>query len=174
MVNAKDKEFLFIPCGLGDDDLISQISLLAKEIWVEYFTSIIGIDQVNYMLATLQSSEAIRQQIAEGYSYYLIAGQNNFVGYFSFRIDEMSNSVHLSKLHLLSAYRRCGIATDTLRFLHKKGMRNDCNKLWLTVNKNNSIAIAAYEAMGFSVTDSLTIDIGEGFEMNDYRMEKII
>ena len=40
----------------------------------------------------------------------------------------------------------------------------------LTVNKNNSKAIAFYEAMGLEKMSELRTDIGEGFVMDEYVM----
>lgn len=48
------------------------------------------------------------------------------------------------------------------------------HKIWLTVNRNNSIAIAAYEKMGFTKAYMKKADIGNGFYMDDYIMEKKI
>jgi hypothetical protein len=47
-------------------------------------------------------------------------------------------------------------------------------KIWLTVKKNNSHSIRWYSRMGFINTASLIQDIGKGFVMDDYRMEKTI
>ncbi len=44
--------------------------------------------------------------------------------------------------------------------------------LYLTVNKNNEMAIRAYKANGFEVIDAVETDIGEGFVMDDYIMER--
>jgi ribosomal protein S18 acetylase RimI-like enzyme len=45
-------------------------------------------------------------------------------------------------------------------------------RLMLTVNKRNSKAIAAYERNGFTITESIVVDIGGGFVMDDYVMAK--
>jgi ribosomal protein S18 acetylase RimI-like enzyme len=47
-------------------------------------------------------------------------------------------------------------------------------KIVLTVNKNNTNAIRAYERIGFKKTGSLVQDIGSGFVMDDYAMEKTV
>jgi hypothetical protein len=44
----------------------------------------------------------------------------------------------------------------------------------LTVNKYNTSSIKAYLALGFSVTDAVVTDIGEGYSMDDYVMEKTV
>ena len=44
--------------------------------------------------------------------------------------------------------------------------------LYLTVNKHNELGIRAYRAKGFETIDAVETDIGEGFVMDDYIMEK--
>ena len=50
---------------------IKETAMLAHSIWNEHYIPIIGKEQVDYMLAT-QSEQAIKEQIDEGYRYFLI------------------------------------------------------------------------------------------------------
>ena len=47
-------------------------------------------------------------------------------------------------------------------------------KVRLNVNKNNSKAIRAYERNNFVNIESVKIDIGNGFFMDDFVMEKTL
>ncbi len=47
----------------------------------------------------------------------------------------------------------------------------ECSSVYLTVNKNNS-SYNIYRHLGFEVIDSVVTDIGEGFVMDDYVMER--
>jgi RimJ/RimL family protein N-acetyltransferase len=47
-----------------------------------------------------------------------------------------------------------------------------CTHLQLRVNKANSPAIRAYQRAGFTFLDDVCTDIGSGFVMDDFRMEK--
>ena len=49
------------------DHQVREIADLAKIIWNEHFTPIIGKDQVGYMIEKFQSYPALREQIADGY-----------------------------------------------------------------------------------------------------------
>ena len=40
------------------------LNKLAREIWEEYYTAIIGAEQVEYMLTNLQSTEKIYQDMS--------------------------------------------------------------------------------------------------------------
>ena len=60
----------FKPVSYSDD--ISNLALMAKEIWEEHYTPIIGKDQVNYMIDKFQSESAIIQQIKDDYDYFIV------------------------------------------------------------------------------------------------------
>jgi ribosomal protein S18 acetylase RimI-like enzyme len=51
-------------------------------------------------------------------------------------------------------------------------MAAGCTTLILAVNKRNEKAIAAYRKQGFAVRDSVCVDIGNGFVMDDFIMAK--
>ena len=73
---------------LGQEE-IDAVAVLAHEIWNQHFPSIIGQEQVDYMLAELQSASAISRQIREnGYEYYLVADEEARVGYFALVADD--------------------------------------------------------------------------------------
>jgi hypothetical protein len=46
--------------------------------------------------------------------------------------------------------------------------------MYLTVNKYNELAKRAYLAKGFVIVDATVQDIGHGFVMDDYIMEKAL
>ena len=46
--------------------------------------------------------------------------------------------------------------------------------IYLTVNKQNLISISVYEKLGFLRARDLVTDIGSGFVMDDYVMEKYL
>jgi ribosomal protein S18 acetylase RimI-like enzyme len=45
-------------------------------------------------------------------------------------------------------------------------------RLWLQVNKKNAAAIRFYQSAGFEVIREAAFDIGGGFVMDDYVIEK--
>lgn len=152
---------------------IDAVAVLAREVWTEHFTPIIGEAQVAYMLDTLQSPTAIARQIGEeGYEYYLVSNGNEPVGYFALVSDERSGSMQLSKLYLKRAYRGRGWGKAMLSFVEQACTTRGIRELWLTVNKNNTGPIAFYRQAGFTIAKPVVTDIGNGFVMDDYRMIK--
>jgi RimJ/RimL family protein N-acetyltransferase len=59
-----------------------------------------------------------------------------------------------------------------MSFLENKRVEIACKSIDLTVNKYNTNSIKAYEKMGFEKIDSVVMDIGNGYVMDDYVMKK--
>ncbi len=142
---------------------------LACEIWNEHFTPIIGKAQVDYMLEKFQSKKAITKQIENGFMYYLIRINNDSIGYIG--IHPENDELFLSKIYIRSCERGKGYGRKAIQFLEKLGREKGLRKITLTVNKNNTDTIKAYEKFGFKNLGSVVQDIGNGFIMDDYGME---
>lgn len=155
---------------VSDNNQIEIIAGLAYEIWNEYFTPIIGAAQVDYMLEKFQSKKAITEQIDNGFLYFLIKNKNNPIGYAGLHVEE--SQLFLSKLYITSAQRGKGYGRKTVAFLEKMAIEKGLGKISLTVNKNNSATIEMYKKLGFKNCGSIVQDIGKGFVMDDYIMEK--
>ncbi|MDC6389570.1 GNAT family N-acetyltransferase [Maribacter sp. PR1] len=151
---------------------IKVVANLAHTIWKEHYTPIIGEDQVVFMLNKFQSENAISAQIKEGFNYFLIAHQEAYVGYFAFCLQK--DALFLSKFYVLRSERGKGYGKAALKFIEAKAKNLGSKKIKLTVNKNNSNSITAYEKMGFINVESIVQDIGNGFVMDDYVLEKSI
>lgn len=154
--------------------LIIEVEALAKTIWREHYTPIIGVKQVDYMLEQMQSRAAISLQIEqEGYKYYLLTdtgGQR--IGYVG--VEPKPTEFFLSKLYITAAQRGHGFGRRAVEFVESQAQDKGLSKVALIVNKRNTGSIAAYKKLGFVITGSVVTDVGEGFFMDDYRMEKKI
>jgi len=152
---------------------INTVVSLAKEIWTEHYTTIIGKEQVDYMLNKFQSKEAISNQInVDGFIYYLIQENDAFIGYIG--VQAKRKELFLSKIYIKISERGKGYGKKAMHFLECLTMEKCLNKITLTVNKNNFNTIKSYENIGFKIIGSFVQNIGNGFVMDDYRMEKVV
>ncbi len=151
---------------------ITIVADLAHTIWTEHYTPIIGAKQVTYMLDKFQSAAAIQDQVQSGIRYYLMLYKDEYVGYFSYSINE--DFLFLSKFYVLKSARGKGIGKAALQFIEDQVKELELKKIKLTVNKYNSNSINAYEKMGFDNVDAIVQDIGNGYVMDDYVLEKNI
>lgn len=150
---------------------IEMVATLAKEIWHQHFTPLIGIDQVRYMLKHFQSVEAITKQITDdNYSYFLVIDDTTPLGYFAYY--PTADFLYLSKFYLRESARGKGYGKKVLTFLEKSAKTLNLPAVQLNVFKGNRDTISIYNRMGFEVIDKPQIDIGNGFILDDYVMRK--
>ena len=170
---------------------LEELVVLINEIWREYYTPLIGAAQVEYMLEKFQSVDAITRQIAqENYRYYGIFCDDEPAGYYAARPsgDDHAGTrpsqsldaggtpalrVFLSKLYVAEKFRGRGLGKRMLQHLIDAAHNDGAKTIWLTVNKHNR-SIDIYRNLGFVITEEIVTDIGNGFVMDDYVMEKRI
>jgi ribosomal protein S18 acetylase RimI-like enzyme len=145
---------------------------LAIIIWREHYIPIVGESQVDYMLQNYQSSHAISQQVQQGFEYFILVFKELPVGYLAFKKE--GSLLFLSKLYVMKEYRGNQIGKNAMKHIENVARELHLSRVSLTVNINNHIAIKAYEALGFINVGPQVTDIGNGFIMDDYRMEKAI
>lgn len=153
---------------------IAEVTDLAEEIWREHYTPIIGREQVDYMLEKFQSEKAISEQIAGTYEYFMLVHNDESAGYLAIVPDLQNGSFLLSKIYVKKSLRGHGLGRKMLEFTEDLCRNRQIKNIWLTVNKNNTDSISWYSRMGFKNTGPTVQDIGGGFVMDDFRMEKII
>ncbi|HMN45770.1 MAG TPA: GNAT family N-acetyltransferase [Povalibacter sp.] len=151
---------------------IAAIAELARTIWYEYYVPLIGRDQVDYMVEKFQTAAAMQQQVREGYAYFTVRRDGSPIGYTAIRPDK-DGSLFVSKFYLLREARGGGTGRAIMTFIEEWARQRDLGRLWLTVNKGNP-AVQAYQRLGFRIAAPIVMDIGGGFVMDDYRMEKTL
>ena len=149
------------------------VESLAKTIWNEHYVSIIGQQQVDYMLEKFQSCEAVKSAVEnDGYIYYLISDGKKDFGYMA--IQSKENRLFLSKLYILKEYRGKGYAKQAFAFAEEYAKKLGLAAVWLTCNKDNISSLAVYEKLGYSIVDKVDADIGSGYIMDDFVLEKAL
>ncbi|PKQ46525.1 GNAT family N-acetyltransferase [Confluentibacter flavum] len=147
------------------------ISKLAHEIWHEHYPAIISLEQIAYMLEKFNSVTAIDNQTKTGSQFFYMTYNDVPVGYAA--IKKESDFLFLEKLYILEGYRGKKMATAAIQFMEAFANYLSISKIKLNVNKYNVNSILAYKKMGFVETKSMVTDIGNGFVMDDYEMEKV-
>lgn len=156
-----------------DEQRIRLVAEIADRVWHEHYARILEKPQIDYMVEKFQSADSIAQQIREqGYRYYLMQDGGGFAGYTAVQVGD--GRLFLSKLYIDAACRGRGYARQTLCFLEERCRENGLETIWLTVNRHNAGSIAAYEKMGFVKIREQAADIGGGFVMDDFIMEKSV
>ena len=152
---------------------ILEVSALAHEIWREYYGGLLSPDQIEYMLQNMQSPGPIREQIAGGYEYRLVRRAGVPIGYVAYRLNDPQGKMFVSKVYLRREERGRGYFRDILSLIDAAARDARQEAMWLTVNRGNSSA-DVYRACGFETVREQDVDIGGGYEMNDYVMTRAV
>ncbi len=152
-----------------DEKVLLRIAGMAAKIWPEAY-DFLDKDMIEYMIGKFQSRDAIAKYIDEGYLYYAIQYDGEDIGYIGMAPEE--DRMFVSKLYLIKHYRGLGLLDRILDFIESISKGNGLKSMYLTVNRENKTAIAAYQSEGFVIVEKVDNPIGQGFEMNDYIMER--
>lgn len=166
----KQNDIQILPVQQEED--IRIIAGLAEIIWHECYNGIISHGQILYMLDKFQSLAAMQAQIEQQhYEYYLVMQNDKPVGYFAI-VLQADGSLFLSKIYTLAAVRGSGVAPALFAYIEAEALKRACPKIWLTVNRDNARAAAAYQKNGYTLVREQVSDIGSGYVMDDYVFEK--
>lgn len=154
------------------DEQIMNLAFMADTVWHEWFTGIISEEQINYMLKKFQSFAAMKRQMEEGYEYYFLNVNGTNVGYIGIHSEYDTGKLFLSKIYILKPFRGNRYASETFDFLEGMCQGLSLKAIYLTVNKRNTHSINVYKKRGFEIIKEQTLDIGNGFVMDDYIMER--
>lgn len=154
------------------EEHLAAISKLARLIWHECYPGIITREQIEYMLAKMYSLETLRTELQNGIHYEQLLIDENLSGFASFGPAEQADAIKLHKLYLDPKQQGHGFGTALLKHCENDARKLGARRLLLNVNKYNTKAIAMYQRNGFSIADSIVLDIGNGFVMDDYVMSK--
>jgi RimJ/RimL family protein N-acetyltransferase len=149
---------------------VEAVIALGHQIWNQHYVPIIGQDQVDYMLEKFQSVSALTDQIEnQKYRYFMIFYDDTLTGYIG--LQDRGDTLFLSKIYLTDNARGKGLGKMGVDFCLDFVRKNGFSRIELTVNKNNVVAITAYQKMGFKKIGAIVTDIGGGYVMDDYVFE---
>ena len=155
------------------DEYLAAIRDLAAVIWREHYPGIISHAQIDYMLARMYSLDTLREEIrSQNIHYNCLRLGGKLIGFASYGPTDEPGVMKLHKIYLLPQFHGRGLGSLLLRHCVQEVRTLGTKRLILTVNKNNTRAIAAYERNGFQIADSIVTDIGGGFVMDDHLMAK--
>lgn len=160
------------PVAAGE---VPAICVLAREIWYQHYPGIITVRQIEYMLDQRYGPETILSQIESGEARWdklEIGGR--LAGFAQYEPGTRPASMKLDKIYLHPRHRGKGFGSALLEHVAAAARDRGMRTLYLQVNKGNSLSIAVYRRNGFDVTGTVRVDIGGGFYMDDYVMEKAV
>jgi len=164
-----EDQLILKDAGYGDIHTIQEIMM---KVWPQTYASILREDQISYMIQLMYSDQSLHQQMKNGHHFILAITDNIPVGYASFSRTENWTTYKLHKLYIDISCQRKHIGTAMLNKIIQV-IKSDHGKfLQLQVNRNNLKALNFYKKHDFLIIKAIDMDIGEGYFMNDYILQK--
>lgn len=157
---------------LHSPDELQLIRDIAADIWPKTFAAILSPEQISYMMQMMYAPEVMSRELAGGYHFEIIKINGRPSGYFSWSPYHPDGTAKLHKLYLLSEFHHRNIGSRMLQQVEYRAKSAAFSRLILNVNKFNEAAKKAYFRNGYTIIDSVQIDIGNGFIMDDFVMAK--
>ena len=156
-------------------DEIETLCVLARTIWRQHYPPIIGTAQTEYMLAQRYDAQTITAELARADIWWdALSEDGSIVAFASSFPAETHAAFKLDKLYVHPERQRQGYGSALLEHTCERARRMGYSKVVLAVNKRNVNAIRAYSRYGFAIAEAVVKDIGGGFVMDDYVMEKSV
>jgi GNAT superfamily N-acetyltransferase len=161
------RKFKIQKAGVDDIPLIRE---LCFQVWPQTYASILSPEQIEYMLERSYSSDSLKKQMDNGSQFIFISENKEPVGFAAY-FEKSPSIFKLDKIYILPTQQGKGTGKLLVDHIIHEVKREGANALQLQVNRYN-LAKKFYERLGFVVIDTKDFDIGNGFFMNDYVMEK--
>jgi ribosomal protein S18 acetylase RimI-like enzyme len=152
-----------------------QLAQLAEKIWHLHYAKIISAAQIEYMLAERYTPQKLGAYLnADNRWLKLLRIDGKLVGYCSCALTEMRGEMKIEQLYLLQELRGKGLGKLMLQHMEDQAAALGLSRLMLQVNKHNFVALDFYHQAGFVLREEMVFDIGHGFVMDDYVMQKTL
>src|SRR5688572_924177 len=143
---------------------------MAYEIWPQTYGSILSKDQLDYMLELIYNENTLKEQMEEGVEFILVYDGVHAVGFASFSLIQ-PQVYKLHKIYVLPSQQGKGTGRFIIDRLVTAMKQKGATTLQLNVNRHNNAKLF-YEKLGCVVIREEDVDIGNGYFMNDFVMEK--
>jgi len=165
------------------------IRRIAHATWPDTFGEILSREQIAYMLEMMYSVDELAKQTADGVVFKLLVEADQPgkrtergyikgrvtrftpVGYVGYQKDYLPEVTKIHKLYLLPSTQGKGYGKALIEEVAMIARNENQTKLRLDVNHQNK-AIGFYERLGFEKIERCNTDIGKGYLMEDWIMEK--
>ncbi|HZX32486.1 MAG TPA: GNAT family N-acetyltransferase [Rhodocyclaceae bacterium] len=150
---------------------VPAISALAREIWQASYPGIITQEQIDFMLEQRYGVERLYDDLEHADKWLDQAFCDGRRIGFAFS-EIYKGEFKLDKLYIHPDVQRRGVGGQLIEHVAQRAKKLGYPVVILAVNKRNAKAIGSYKKYGFAVRDAIVDDIGGGFVMDDYIMEK--
>jgi len=151
---------------------VPAIQSVANATWPDTFKEILNPDQITYMLNWMYSHEALSKNIADpNQSFWLFQQDGQTLGFAGIEHHYLKkNTTKLHKIYVLPETQGMQIGKQLILHVIQEALNAGSQSLLLNVNRFNN-ATGFYDKLGFTIIGEEDIAIGNGYLMEDYKME---
>ena len=168
-----DAGLRIVPLEEGDIEALIE---LAGIIWRHHYPGMVSMAQIEYMLAERYTPGNIRAQMQRDGAWWdkALAGRR-MIGFVQYALAEQDTGVmKLNQIYVHQDCQRQGHGGRMLAHVEEQARQRGCGAVRLNVNRHNVKSIAAYRKNGYETIETAVVDIGGGFVMDDFVMEKTL
>lgn len=144
---------------------------LAIKIFSETYKNLLSEQQIEYMLEMMYSEATLKNNFEEDCHFFLLKFENENIGYGAISIENEIVTIH--KIYVDGRFQGKGFGKEFILFLEKQGSEMKGKTIQLYVKRDNPAKVF-YEKMGYFSIKEVDKNIGNGYWMNDFLMEKAI
>lgn len=165
-------------------DDVPALGALAHRIWHSHYPGIITTAQIDYMLAKTYSPASLHEQLESGHRFLLATQADAILGFLAIApLAMVTNAVlrgsdvtpsdyFLQKFYVAPEAQGQGLGKKMLAEILRQ--KPEVTRLRLQVARKNTNSWNFYKKQGFVIEQAYDFDIGDGYVMEDYVMEKRI
>jgi ribosomal protein S18 acetylase RimI-like enzyme len=147
------------------------IRTIAESTWPIAYQNIISPAQIDYMLEQMYHVDVLEKQFDSGHQFLMARVEQAVVGFAGFELNYQPKITKLHKLYILPEAHGKQLGSMLLDSVCDQSKSAGMEKILLNVNKSNP-AYHFYLKKKFTIQQSVILDIGAGFVMDDYIMER--
>jgi ribosomal protein S18 acetylase RimI-like enzyme len=149
---------------------IPLIRELCFKVWPQTYAPILSQEQIDYMLGKMYSQDSLQEQMQNRSQFIFVYEDDEPVGFAAY-FERSPSFFKLDKIYVLPSQQGKGTGRFVIDHIIAEIKQRGATALQLQVNRYNK-ARNFYEKLGFVVVAEKDFDIGNGFFMNDYVMER--
>jgi ribosomal protein S18 acetylase RimI-like enzyme len=147
------------------------IQEIAHKTWPITYGSILSKAQLDYMMDLMYSDASLLEQLNTKPLFFLAYEEDVCLGFTSCENNYLNKNVtRLHKIYILPEAQGKGVGKVLIEKVTAIAKENQSEVISLNVNKYNK-AVSFYKKIGFVVASEEDLDIGNGYLMEDYKME---
>lgn len=148
------------------------IKNIAHQAWPSAYGEILSKSQIDFMLELMYAPAVLDDNYTNKHHRFLLIKEfETPLGFASYQHHYLeTNTTRLHKLYLLPAAKGKGLGKMLLEKIVKIAQANNSDCISLNVNRFNK-SYLFYQKMGFKIVAEEDLEIGNGYLMEDFKME---